>query len=133
MGPEYAGTDPLNEDRPPCGGGRQIVGSRPGDEHNRPERIRHYACDDERTQGVRSPADWVTVPGGAAGTARRASRTYIDGTLVVKLYDAQTKKMVWRGVATATASDKPSKNMSKMNKALDKMFEKFPIRQTPTN
>jgi len=53
--------------------------------------------------------------------------TYIDGTLVVDLYDAKTKKMVWRGVATATASDKPTKNISKMNKALEKMFEKLPI------
>jgi hypothetical protein len=34
--------------------------------------------------------------------------------------------MVWRGVATATASDKPTKNTDKMNKALDKMFEKYP-------
>lgn len=60
--------------------------------------------------------------------------TYVDGTLVVDLYDASTKKMVWRGVATATASDKPSKNIAKMTKALDKMFEKFPLRaQVPTN
>ena len=80
----------------------------------------------KEAQGVRSPADWVTVPGGAAGTGTASVETYIDGTLVVDLYDAQTKKMVWRGVATATASDKPSKNMSKMNKALDKMLRKVP-------
>jgi len=59
------------------------------------------------------------------GTAQ--VETYIEGTLIVDLYDARTRKMVWRGVATATASDKPSKNASKINKALDKMFEKFPI------
>ena len=63
--------------------------------------------------------------GGGLGTAN--VETYVDGTLVVDLYDAKTKKMVWRGVATATASDKPTKNAAKMNKALDKMFEKFPI------
>ena len=63
--------------------------------------------------------------GGGYGTAK--VETYVEGTLVVDLYDANTKKMVWRGVATATASDKPTKNMSKMNKALDKMFEKLPI------
>jgi hypothetical protein len=59
------------------------------------------------------------------GTAQ--VETYVDGTLVVDLYDTHTKKMVWRGVATATASDKPTKNASKMNKALDKMFERLPI------
>jgi hypothetical protein len=69
--------------------------------------------------------------GGGLGTA--SVETFIDGTLVVDLYDAKTKKMVWRGVATATASDKPTKNAKKMDKALDKMFEKFPIpAQTPT-
>ena len=63
--------------------------------------------------------------GGGYGTA--SVETYIDGTLIVDLYDAKTKKMVWRGVATATASEKPSKNAKKMSKALDKMFEKFPL------
>jgi hypothetical protein len=53
--------------------------------------------------------------------------SYVEGTLVLDFYDARTKQMVWRGVARATASDKPTKNMEKMNKALDKMFEKFPI------
>ena len=52
---------------------------------------------------------------------------------MLDLYDAKTKKMVWRGVATATASDKPTKNAKKMNSALDKMFEKFPVSQTPTH
>jgi hypothetical protein len=69
--------------------------------------------------------------GGGLGTA--TIETYVEGTLIVDLYDAQTKKMVWRGVATATASDKPSKNASKINKALDKMFEKYPIAYQPSH
>jgi hypothetical protein len=67
--------------------------------------------------------------GGGLGTA--TVETYIDGTLIVDLYDAHTKKMVCRGVATATASDKPTKNAAKMDKALGKMFEKFPIGVAP--
>jgi uncharacterized protein DUF4136 len=63
--------------------------------------------------------------GGGYGTAN--VETYVEGTLVVDLYDANTKKMVWRGVATATASEKPTKNAAKMTKAVDKMFEKLPI------
>jgi hypothetical protein len=53
-------------------------------------------------------------------------QTYMEGTLVVDLYDANTKKMVWRGVATATVSDKPQKNTTKIDKALAKMFERYP-------
>jgi uncharacterized protein DUF4136 len=70
-------------------------------------------------------------PWWGGGTAQ--VETYVEGTLIVDLYDARTKKMVWRGVATATASDKPSKNASKINKALDKMFEKFPTAPVATS
>jgi hypothetical protein len=72
-------------------------------------------------------------PFGFGGGFGATVETSTEGTLVVDLYDAHTKKMVWRGVATATASDKPTKNTAKMDKALDKMFEKFPISAAPTH
>ena len=53
-------------------------------------------------------------------------QTYTEGSLIVDLYDASTKKMVWRGVATATVSSKPEKNASNIDKALMKMFERYP-------
>jgi hypothetical protein len=34
--------------------------------------------------------------------------------------------MVWRGVATDSVSDKPQKNAQRINKALEKMFAKYP-------
>ena len=62
--------------------------------------------------------------GGGFTTTR--VNTYVKGTLIVDLYDAKTKKMVWRGTATDTASDKPSKNAKKLTEALEKLFERFP-------
>jgi len=53
-------------------------------------------------------------------------QTYTEGSLIVDLYDATTKKMVWRGVATATVSSKPEKNAAKIDKSLMKMFERYP-------
>jgi Domain of unknown function (DUF4136) len=53
-------------------------------------------------------------------------QTYTEGTLVVDLYDATTKKMVWRGVATATVSSNPEKNAAKIDKSLAKMFARYP-------
>jgi len=53
-------------------------------------------------------------------------QTYTEGSLIVDLYDASTKKMVWRGVATATVSSKPEKNAAKIDKSLMKMFERYP-------
>jgi len=64
---------------------------------------------------------WWGYGGGMASV-----QTYTKGTLVVDLYDASTKKMVWRGVATDTMSSKPSKNNAKLDKALLKMFERYP-------
>jgi len=60
-------------------------------------------------------------PGAAASV-----ETYAVGTLVVDLYDAHTRQMVWRGVATDSVSDKPQKNTPRINKALQKMFAKYP-------
>ena len=59
--------------------------------------------------------------------------TSTEGTLILDFYDTKTKQMVWRGVATATASEKPTKNIEKINKALDKMFERFPIQGGPVS
>ena len=52
--------------------------------------------------------------------------TYLQGTLIVDLYDAKTRKMVWRGVATDTVSDKTSKNTEHVDEAVGKMFEQYP-------
>jgi hypothetical protein len=48
------------------------------------------------------------------------------GELVVDIGDVKTKKLLWRGTATDTVSSKPEKNTQKIDKALDKMFDKFP-------
>lgn len=53
-------------------------------------------------------------------------QTYTEGSLIVDLYDATTKKMVWRGVATATVSSKPEKNAEKIDKSLMKLFARYP-------
>jgi hypothetical protein len=51
---------------------------------------------------------------------------YRVGTLVVDMYDAQNKRLVWRGTSTDTLSDKPENNEKKLDKAVDKMFKDFP-------
>jgi hypothetical protein len=48
------------------------------------------------------------------------------GTLVVDMFDSNTKKLVWRGIATDTLSSKPEKNDKKLEHAVDEMFEHFP-------
>jgi hypothetical protein len=52
------------------------------------------------------------------------------GTLIVDMYDTKSKALVWRGMAHDQLSDKPDKNTKKLEKAVDKMFDKFPPRSS---
>jgi hypothetical protein len=64
--------------------------------------------------------------GGFGQTATTTVSTYRIGTLVVDIFDAQTKQLLFRGVASDTLSDKPEKNEKKLDEAVNKMFRKFP-------
>lgn len=65
---------------------------------------------------------------GPSGEAITTERDYKVGTLVVDLFDARTKRLIWRGTAEDTLSDKPEKNEKKLQQAVEKMFKKFPPR-----
>ena len=52
--------------------------------------------------------------------------TELEGTLIVDLYDVQGKRLVWRGIATETVSKKTEKNISKLEKVVEKLFKEYP-------
>ncbi|HSA91579.1 MAG TPA: DUF4136 domain-containing protein [Terriglobales bacterium] len=60
------------------------------------------------------------------GSARVDVDTIQVGQLVVDIMDAASRKLIWRGRASDTLSDKPEKNEKKINKAAEKLFKKFP-------
>ncbi len=64
--------------------------------------------------------------GGMGGTSTTRAYTYTKGTIVVDLWDAQKRQLLWRGSATDTVSDKPEKNTKKVHKAIEKLFKKYP-------
>jgi hypothetical protein len=63
---------------------------------------------------------------GGFGTATTYQETYPVGTLIVDMFDTNTKKLIWRGSATDVLSGKPEKDEKKLDKAVSKMFEHFP-------
>jgi len=63
---------------------------------------------------------------GGAGTATTTVTEYQMGTLVVDVFDARSKNLLWRGIAQDEVSDNPNKNIEKIEKASDKMFKDFP-------
>lgn len=69
---------------------------------------------------------WRGFGAGGFGEATTTTETYQTGTLVVDLFDAKAKNLVWRGCATDTLSDKSDKNIKKLNSAAQRLFEHFP-------
>jgi hypothetical protein len=65
------------------------------------------------------------------GTATTRVVTYTIGTLIVDMFDAKTKRAIWRGTAQGTVSEQPEKNTAALNTALDKMFATFPPGSAP--
>lgn len=64
--------------------------------------------------------------GASVGTSTFSVNTYQMGTLVVDVWDAGTKTLVWRGMATnITVTDNPEKMKKRINKALKKMVNKW--------
>jgi Domain of unknown function (DUF4136) len=70
-----------------------------------------------------SPWGWGGFGG---GTSTTSVSEYKEGTLVVDMYDSNSHQLLWRSTASDTVSDKPEKNEKKLDKAVEKMFEKFP-------
>jgi hypothetical protein len=64
--------------------------------------------------------------GGGFGNATTTVDNYKVGTLVVDLFDANTKKVIWRGSSSDTLSDKSDKNIKNLDKGVQKMFDHFP-------
>src|ERR1700682_5056239 len=64
--------------------------------------------------------------GGGFGNATTTVDNYKVGTLVVDLFDANTKKVIWRGSASDTLSDKSDKNIKNLDKGVQKMFDHSP-------
>lgn len=63
---------------------------------------------------------------GGFGESTTTEQDYKEGTLVVDLYDAKTKKLIWRGSAEDTVSSKAEKNEKNLDKGVSKMFKDFP-------
>jgi Domain of unknown function (DUF4136) len=50
----------------------------------------------------------------------------VVGTLIVDLYDAKAKSLVWRGIGQDTLSNNGDKNQQEVGKAVQKMFKQWP-------
>jgi hypothetical protein len=63
------------------------------------------------------------IGGGMGGISPQQN---VEATLVVSLYDAKAKSLVWRGIGQDTLSNKGNKNQEAVQKAIEKMFKQWP-------
>jgi len=63
---------------------------------------------------------------GFDGTATTYEDKIPVGNLMLDLFDSHSKKLVWRGTASRTLSDKPEKNEKKLREDVAEMFKDFP-------
>jgi hypothetical protein len=62
---------------------------------------------------------------GGVGTRTPDTFTFEEGTLVIDVWEADTKRLIWRGIATAALGKTNDKNVEKLEKALAKIFEQW--------
>jgi hypothetical protein len=65
---------------------------------------------------------------GGTSSSTTSVYTITTGTLALDMYDAASKKLVWRGIATKTVdvNAKPEKRQKNMAKGAEKLFKKYP-------
>lgn len=54
-------------------------------------------------------------------------REYEEGTVKIDVVDTESNEMVWQGVAAGTITGDQDKMKTRIDKAIDKLFSKFPI------
>ena len=68
--------------------------------------------------------DWYW--GGGMGSSTTQVRTYTQGSLIVDIWDAEKKQLVWRGIGSDTVSSNPESNAKKIDKVVADLFKKYP-------
>jgi len=65
--------------------------------------------------------------GGGHSTTNYSESDYLEGTMVMDVFDGRSQEMIWQGVATKTINEKPEKREKGIPKAVQKLMKKFPI------
>jgi hypothetical protein len=63
--------------------------------------------------------------GGGLGTSTTTAYTYTKGTLIIDIWDAETKNLIWRGVSTATVPENPQKGAKLIDKTIAKLAKQW--------
>ena len=65
--------------------------------------------------------------GGGHASTTYTENDYIKGTLVMDVYDNETKNLIWQAVASGTVKENPKNRDKSIPKTVKKLLKKFPI------
>ncbi len=65
--------------------------------------------------------------GMGSSTTTTTQRDYEVGSLIVDVFDAETKKQIWQGIGKKTISENKTKREEHINDAVAKIMKAFPI------
>jgi hypothetical protein len=74
-------------------------------------------------RGRRGRGGW----GMGGSTTTYSESDYVQGTMVIDIFDQQSTEMVWQGVGVGTIKEKPEKREKSLPKAIAKILQDFPI------
>ncbi len=65
--------------------------------------------------------------GGGHSTTTYNESDYLQGTLVMDVFDGESKEQIFQAIATKTVNEKPEKREKSIPKGVKKVMKKFPI------
>ena len=65
---------------------------------------------------------------GGMGDETTTVDNYRVGTLIVSMFEGNSKQLIWRGTSSRDLSGNPEKNTKKLDQDVQKMFKHFPPR-----
>ena len=60
-------------------------------------------------------------------TTDYSENDYLEGTLVVDMFDKDSKDLVWEGIITSVVKEKPKKREKSIPKKIKKLMKEYPI------
>jgi len=75
--------------------------------------------------GYGYPGNWYWDPYWGGSYTTSTVSTYTEGTLVIDIWDAKEKTLIWRGSAVITVAKNPEKTVKRIEKAVTKIGNKW--------
>jgi hypothetical protein len=76
--------------------------------------------------GIGHDLNWLGIGSSWPGYRTMSVDSYEKGSLLVDMFDASTRRAIWRGSASAVLPDDPSRVDASVQAAIDKLFSGFP-------